>query len=304
MIAWLLRCPVLRRNRPYFGKIREMTVELTPITDADIAAVADFLHTNYNDQIPWARSCIAVPWKVEAPNHGFMLRDGPRVVGAQLAFYSERPVAGRMERFCDLGTWYVLPDFRFHSIGLLMAVLAQDGYHLTSLSPSDKALSILTRLKFRSLDTSAALFPNLPWPSLLSRTRVSADPDVIESTLAGRELELYRDHAQALAARHLVVIRGQESCYVMYRETRPKGIPSAVIVYVSHRALFRRSLIPLTRHLLLRHRLLATLAELRITGHRPLFSVKVSSWPKMYRSASLEPEEIDDLYSEPVCVPW
>jgi len=30
----------------------------------------------------------------------------------------------------------------------------------------------------------------------------------------------------------------------------------------------------------------------------------VTSWPKMYRSASLEPDQIDDLYSELVCVPW
>jgi hypothetical protein len=60
----------------------EMTVELTPITDADVTAVADFLHANYKDRIPWALSCSAMPWKVEAPNHGFMLRDGQRVVGA------------------------------------------------------------------------------------------------------------------------------------------------------------------------------------------------------------------------------
>ena len=99
-----------------------MTVELTPITDADIAAVADFLHANYKDRIPWARSRLAGPWKVEAPNHGFMLRDGQRIVGALLAFYSERLVAGRVERFCDLGTWYVLPEFRFHSIRLHQSV--------------------------------------------------------------------------------------------------------------------------------------------------------------------------------------
>ena len=281
-----------------------MAVELTPITDADMPAVADFLRANYEDRIPWARSCLAVPWKVEAPNHGFMLRDGQRIVGALLAFYSERPVAGRTERFCDLGTWYVLPDFRFHSIRLLKAALAQDGYHFTSLSPADNVVSINTRLKFRSLDTSAALIPNLPWPSLPRRTRISSDPDVIGSTLAGTELELYRDHAQAFAARHLVLIRNQDSCYVMYRETEHKGIPLAVIIHVSNPELFHQAINPLTRHLLVLHRLVATLAELRFIGHPPPISFKVTSWPKMYRSASLEPAQIDDLYSELVCVPW
>jgi len=281
-----------------------MTVELSPITDADIAAVADFLHVNYKDRIPWARSRLAGPWKAEAPNHGFLLRDGQRIVGAHLAFYSERRVAGRVERFCDLGTWYVLPEFRSHSIRLVIALLAQDGYHFTALTPSHKVTSIHTRLGFHPLDTSAALIPNLPWPTPPGRTTISADPDVIESTLAGTELKLYHDHAQALAARHIVLLRGPDSCYVMYREITHKAVPLAVIVHVSNPQLFHRAILPLTRHLLFRHRLLATLAELRTIGPRPPLSFKVTSWPKMYRSASLAPDQIDDLYSELVCVPW
>ena len=282
-----------------------MTVELSPITDADVPAVADLMHANVNDRVPWAESYLAVPWKVEAPNHGFMLRDGQRVVGAYLAFYSERPVAGRVERFCNLGAWCVLPGYRVHSIRLLRALLAQDGYHFTDLSPSEKVESVNARLKFRSLDTSAALVPNLPWPTVPGRTRISADPDVIAGKLGGTELELYRDHAQAPAAHHLVLIRGGDSCYVMYREVRHKDVPViAVVLHVSNPGLFQRDMWPLTRYLLIRRRLLATLAELRIIEHRPPLSFKLNSWPKMYRSASLEPGQIDDLYSELVCVPW
>ena len=281
-----------------------MTVELAPITDEDLPAVAAFLRANYEGRIPWARALSATPWKVDAPNHGFVLRDGQRIVGALMLFYSERLVAGRIERFCDLGTWYVLPDFRFHSLRLLMATLAQDGYHFTAMSPGATTVSINTRFEFLFLDTTAALIPNLPWPSLPGRTRISADPDIIEGTLSGTELELYRDHAQALAARHLVLIRDQDRCYVMYREIRHKGVPLAVIIYVSNPALFHRAIMALTRHLLVRHRLLATLAEVRITGSRPALSFKVTSWPKMYRSASLEPDQIDDMYTELVCVPW
>ena len=282
-----------------------MTVELTPITDADVATVADFMHANLTDQVPWASSYLAVPWKVEAPNHGFMLRDGQCVIGAYLAIYSERMVAGRRERFCNLGAWCVMPDYRFHSFRLLKALLAQDGYHFTDLSPSEKVESVNARLKFRYLDTSAALIPHLPWPVLSGRTRISAHPEAIENTLAGEELELYRDHARAPAAHHLVLTRSGQSCYVMYREVRHKGVPVvAVILHVSNPDLFHRGLIPLTRYLLVRRRLLATLAELRIIGNRPARSFRLNSWPKMYRSTSLNPAQIDDLYSELVCVPW
>ncbi len=278
-----------------------MAVELMPITDADIADVADFLRANMNPKVPWDRACVP-PWKVDAPNHGFMLRDGQRVVGVQLAFYSERLVTGRAERFCNLGAWNVLPEFRFHSLRLMMAVLAQGSHHFTSFTPMDRTGAILARLKFRPLDTSAALVPNLPWPTLPGRTRISDEPDVIEKTLAGAELELYRDHAQALAVHHHVLIRGRDSCYIMYREAQSRGLLCAVLLHVSNPDLFHRALLPLTRHLLLRHRLVATLGELRIIGHRPRLSVKRNVGPKMYRSASLEPGQIDDLYSELVCV--
>jgi hypothetical protein len=287
-------------------EMREMTAEVTPITDADVAAVADFLHANFSNRVPWALTCSAVPWKVEAPNHGFMLRDGQRVVGALLAFYSERLVAGRMERFCNMGAWYVLPSYRSRSMSMLTALLAQEGYHFTNLSPAETPRTVLSWLRFRFLDTTAALIPNLPWPTLPGRTRISGDPDVIERTLAGPELEIYHDHKQALAARHLVLIRGQDSCYVMYREFRQKykDMPVfAVVLYVSNPDLFHRALIPMTRHLLVRHRLVATLAELRIIEHKPHLSFKLRNWPKMYRSPSLEPEQIDYLYSELTCVP-
>jgi hypothetical protein len=280
-----------------------MGVEIRPVTGADIADVAAFLRAHMNPQDSWAQVCVPL-WKVDAPNHGFLLRDGQRIVGVQLAFYSERLVAGRTERFCNLAAWCVLPDYRFHSLRLLTTSLAQDGYHFTSFTPIERTRAILTKLKFRPLDTSAALIPNLPWPTLPGRTMVSAKPDVIEQTLAGPELELYRDHAQTLAARHLVLVRGQDSCYVMYREARSRGLSYAVLLHVSNPGLFRRSLRPLTRYLLLRHQMVVTLGELRTIGRRPRLSVKLTAWPKLYRSTTLEPQQIDNLYSELACVPW
>ena len=286
----------------------EMTLELAPITDADTIAVADFLHTNLNTRVPvsaWTRA-MSVPWKVDAPNHGFMLRDGQCVVGAHLAFYSKRIVAGQVEQFCNLGAWCVLPDFRFHSVRLLKALLAQDGYHFTDLSPSGNVAQLNIRLKFQSLDTSTALIPNLPWPTLNLRMRISTDPEVIERTLGGPELDIYRDHAQAAAVHHLVVLRGSESCYVMFRKASRKKLPLfAAILHVSNVELFRRAILPISRYLLIHYRVLATLAELRIVRYRPCPSLMLHvSRPKMYRSSTLEPTQIDDLYSELVCVPW
>jgi hypothetical protein len=282
-----------------------MTAELAPIRDADLAAVADFLTTHHDDRAPWSQSCSSEPWRVTAPNHGFLLRDGARVVGALLALYSERMVAGRLERFCNMGTWCVLPEFRSQSITLVKALLAQEDYHFTVLSPNAGPQEILAWLKFRFFDTSAVLVPNLPWPTVPGRTTIGSDPELIERTLVGSELELYRDHAQALAIEHLVIIRGQQSCYVMFREYRYRDVTGyAEILHVSDPGLFRRALMPLTRHLLVHRGLVATLAELRTIEHKPGLAFTLTNRPKMYRSADLDPGQIDYLYSELACVPW
>jgi hypothetical protein len=221
-----------------------------------------------------------------------------------LALYSERMVAGRLERFCNLGSWCVLPDYRPWSLSLLKTVLAQQDYTFTVLTPDSGSQEILAWCGFRALDPAAAMVPNFPWPTMPGQTRVSSDPDVIGRTLQGTQLALYRDHAEALAARHLVLMRGIESCYLIWRRAMYGKKPVAQILHVSNTGLFHRSLHPLTRHLLLRHGLVATLAELRMVGHKPWPSVEYTVWPKMYRSTTVAPEQIDYLYSELVCVPW
>jgi hypothetical protein len=235
-----------------------------------------------------------------------MILDGDRVVGAHLAFYSERTMNGARERFCNLGAWCVHPDYRLHGLRLLKALLAQDGYHFTDLSPSGSVLPINERLRFAYLDTETALAPNLPWPSLPGATRIITDPAEIEQALTGADLALYRDHARAGAARHLVLRRGDRTCYVIFRKDRRKGLPLfASLLHVSDSEILRQAARPLARHLLLRHGALATLSERRVVGRRPSMSYTLKTpRRKMFRSDSLGPHQIDYLYSELVCLPW
>ena len=96
------------------------------------------------------------------------------------------------------------------------------------------------------------------------------------------------------------------ACYVIYRKVRRKDLPLfASILYVGNRDLFRNAAKYVFRHLLLRHGIPATLAELRVVGCRPKPSIMLkSSRPKMYRSASLRPDQIDYLYSELTSIAW
>jgi hypothetical protein len=278
-----------------------MAVDLATITRTDVLRVAAFLHEHLDAEVSaerWARA-IDVPWSAEL---GYMLVDGDAVVGAQLAWRSERTVAGRTEPFCNLGSWCVLPEYRSSSLRLLRAALADRDCSYTDLTPRPEVVRINERLGFRHLDTTAVLMPNLPWPV---RGSVSSDPAVIESTLTGEELLRYRDHAGAEPARHVVLRKGDRWCYVMVRIERRRGLRIASLLHVSDPELFAAMTRALARHLLLRHGAVGTLAEDRIAGRRPRPSIRLRrTAPKMFRSSRLRPSDADDLYSELVFQPW
>jgi hypothetical protein len=280
-------------------------VRTRPIGATDVMRAAEFLHATLNARVPaadWAAS-LDVPWGTEQPNHGFMLLDGERVVGVHLAFYAEREVDGAPERFCCLGAWSVLPEYRVQGVRLLRALLAQRGHHFTDLSPSPRVVEINERLGFQHVDSSTRLVPNLPWPS---RARVIADPEGIEGALSGRDLQIYRDHSRGGVARHVVLTSGDRSCYVVFRKDRRKRMSLfATLLYVSDPDAFRALASPLARHLLLDHGAVATLAERHVVDHSPRLSLRVRRpRARMFRSATLQPSQVDYLYSELTCMPW
>ena len=278
-----------------------------PIMAADIDDVAQFLHDEMNRRIPAATWAAAMQpsWPVDGPNHGFMLVAAGRLAGVQLAFYSQRPIEGKLERFCNIAAWCVLPQYRAHGVRLLRAILMQRNYTFTDLSPSGNVIPMNRLLKFQNFDTEASLAINLPWPATKS-VRVISDREAIEAAISGNERTLYRDHARACAAHHLLIVSGNRSCYVIFRRDRRKRLPLfGSILYVSDREVFRRTSRHLLSCLLMQFGIAATILERRVVGCRPGVSFKLRSpRAKMYLSNGPQADEIDYLYSELVSVPW
>jgi hypothetical protein len=282
------------------------TSDIAPITDSDTWAVAEFMHFGMGGRAPAAdwRRLMTAPWDVEQPNHGFLLRENGRVVGAYLAMYSERIIGGTPRRICNLGAWCVAEDHRANGLRLLRSLLRQREYTFTDLTPSQTVVALNTRLGFTLLDTSTALVPNTPWPVRSKGVRVVDSPNEIDGLLSGPDQAIYRDHA-ATSVHHVVLVKGDQCCYVMFRRDRRMHLPLfASILYVGNPDLFRDCAPHLFRYLLLRHGMVGTLAEIRVVGHRPTRSVMIPSWPKMFLSEDLEAAQIDYLYSELTCRPW
>lgn len=281
---------------------------MVPITTADVDDVASFLHNELNGRLTagvWAEA-IRPTWPSASPNHGFMLVRGQSIVGAYVAFYSQRSVAGQSENFCNLAAWCVQDAYRSHGLRLLKALLDQPGYTFTDLSPSGNVVPLNRRLKFQQLDTTATLAANLPWPRWGSGVRIIDHHASIETYLDVRDLQIYRDHARAPAAHHLAVIKGDRCCYVMFRKDTRKGLRLfASILHVGDVELFSEVAWHVRSYLLTRFGLAVTIVENRFVSAPPMLSVPLKSpRPKMILSSRISPSQVDYLYSELTCVPW
>ncbi|MET4637667.1 hypothetical protein [Mycetocola sp. 2940] len=282
--------------------------EVRPISGTDADAVSRFLHTHLNPRVSvdaW-NAILAPPWNGEAPNHGFQLVVDSDIVGAYVAVYSEREVDGVPRRFCNLAAFCVREDHRAQSFRLVRAILAQRDFEFTDFSPSGNVVALNRRLGFQELDTATRVVPNLPRLPHRGLT-VTDDVAVIDGILSGRDAQVFRDHRDAPAARHIVATAGGAYCYLVVRRDRRKRLPLfATPLYAGGSTELLRSSWPhLASHLLLRQGALATLAERRILGFDvPHGYALRTPRAKMLLSKAVAPEAVDYLYSELTLLEW
>lgn len=278
-----------------------------PIGADEIDDAARFLHEYLNRRVSVAawRTLLAPPWQTDATNRGFMLTDGDAVAGVYAAVYSERDIDGERVPVCNLAAFCVREDQRAHGLRLIRSLLGQKGYEFTDLSPSGNVIAMNERLGFRRLDTATRLTLNLP--GLGARgIRVTEDHDVIAHALDDGDRRIHTDHRQAPAAHHLLVEQDGTYAYLIYRRDRRRRMPLfATPLYVGGDHDLLRAAWPAVRTRLLRHGLIATLAERRLLGFEPRFGrAQKNPRAKMIRGMRWPDDAVDYLYSELVLVSW
>ncbi|EHR71977.1 hypothetical protein BurJ1DRAFT_3162 [Burkholderiales bacterium JOSHI_001] len=277
---------------------------IEPVTDVLLPDFARFLHEHLmpsRSPQEWAAG-LSTNWCTDAPNHGFALMDEGRIVGGIGAYYADRLIDGQPERFCNITSWCVLESHRQQSMRLAMTVVGQKGWHFTDFSPTQVVAGTLQFLKFKPLDERQVVGLNLPWRSW-GGPRCIADPDAIDAALAGTpQQRVYRDHRGFAWLQHVLVGHPGQWCHVVYKRRSYKRLPSAHLIYASDPAMLRQGWRALGGHLLARG-LVSTHVEFRLLGETPWPSAVRSGFnPKLFLSNTLQPGQIDYLYSESVAL--
>jgi hypothetical protein len=278
---------------------------LEPIGDADLPEFCRFLVEHLSSERSpeqWAQA-FRHNWGMAKPNNGFLIRDQGNIVGGIGAIYAQRLVRGHSERFCNITSWCVLEPYRTQSMRLAMAVVSQPGFHFTDLTPTEVVSKTLQFLKFKPMNERQAVWPNLPWHlAWLGGVRVITDPDRIEKALPPDDAKALRDHRPLPWLRHAAVGRPGAFCHVVWKPTRLRGIPGAMVLAFSDPGLFLRHRLALGGHLL-GQGCLYTRVESRLLPRVPSLARELAGFRnKVFRSDTLTEADISNLYTEMVAL--
>jgi hypothetical protein len=275
-----------------------------PVLDADLDEFCRFLHDTFDNG--WSldawRGGFTRSWCPDRPNHGFVLRDDAgRIVGAIGAIYGTRKIRDKDETFCNITSWYVLDEYKSHSMRLAIALTSQPRYHYTDFTPTKTVTKSLQFLKFASIDARQIWLPNLPAKlNVFAKGKVVEAQDALHSALNAAQAQTASDHL-GLPWCKQIVIRGKAGNLLLFYKLVPvQEKPGALVLSVSDRALFTRYLASFQRYLLTQG-IQRVRFEKRFVIGKLLTASAVRSAPrKLFLSESLGEADIDSLYSEVV----
>lgn len=269
--------------------------------EAEIGEICEFLTTHMDPSLnkDRFRNLFTYPWMADKPNLGFVLEVDGRIAGFLSTIYGDREVNGRMERFCNLSSWCVLPEHRNHSLSLLSAAHREGDFVFTNLTSRPAVEKISLALRYQVLDTYKLFaFPGthlstlfrFPWPKLLFR------PEQIQPLLAPRHQQFLRDHL-GTRCRHILLCRGKRYCYIIWIRRVKKSIPFCELLFVSDPELLRDHFELVKLAICLRGMAFLLAVDERLLGRRMplLYPYRRVTLFKASRAGRMD---IDNLYSE------
>ena len=248
----------------------------------------------------WER-LFAYTWPVEEPARALVLRHGDRFTGIVCTMFSDRLIGGRRERRCNVNSWYVEPAYRAQSLELMAAALSVPCDTMTALTPMRVHLPFYEQMGLQPLESGLRILLPVPTAPLTSGFRATRDPQRIAGLLDGEELTAFEQH-RAQMCQHLLIYGKSARCYIAFTRTSGRRVSFSHVHHIGHLDLFLAALNLVKFELYRANATLFTMIEERfLRGHILPFSRPAGlKAPRLFRSARLRPEQIDNLHSEMV----
>lgn len=301
-------------------------VSVRPVVPSNFEQIYPLLHWHDSglEKSVWQR-IFDYSWKHDRPYCGYGLFDGNEAVGFIGFIFCDRsfskpvtnpcskPVtnpcsnhpsnkANRFTKLCNLTTWVVKPQYRGHSISLMMPVIRMKEHIITDLSASDGVVELSKRLGFRVLDDAVkVLLPQAP----SSTASIFTEEDISNLPLPSAERTIFQDHRGYANCHQIVLQAGENYCHIIYTVNREAELSYSHIQYINNLASFEQyqtairqriiqdSQLPL---IVIDSRLVASI-KLPFSYHLPLSSPRIYR-PAQSQTVPLDKSQIDNLYSE------
>lgn len=234
-------------------------------------------------------------WGTSPGYCGYGMFDGDRAVGFLGLLFSNRVIRGKLHRIANLTSWIVLPEYRGRSIFLLQPVLRSKEMTLVDLTPSKEVYALLKKAGFQDLETHMRyIFPF----GRFSKIQIqNPSVDVIEPPFQ----KLVRDHL-ALGCFYIQVETPSGVCHLLLHRLIRRKAPfkSGYVLYASPWEVFQTHVWVLSNAVCRHLHVWALVVDERFLGHAfiPFSLRRKLAWPRVFRSSTLTPLDIDALYSE------
>ncbi|MBF0260788.1 MAG: hypothetical protein HQL97_02955 [Magnetococcales bacterium] len=244
------------------------------------------------------KNAYAQAWMDSPPNHGFMLVDEDRVVGAFMALHAERFIRGRLERFCHLGPWVVMEGYRGQALSLMRALKAQPDTHFTLFTPHETVARIFATQRFVRLSDRIFTLSTLRWPGGFS-SQVITDRHEILAVLPPEAARDCRHHRPFPWLRQLALGDRHGYCHIIHKPFKQGRFQATNLLHVSDGERFLRHYPALARHLLFQEgittlRVPSRLLPAPLPGAREIRDPR----PRLFLSNRLGEPDIAYLYSD------
>ncbi len=272
-----------------------------PAREDDIPAVVDLLHTRMNGKIEpqrWRR-ILDYPWRPPEAERGWLVEDRGRIVGFMGTIYSDRVVAGRTHRFCDLSSWYLMRDYRGDGTGdrLLRACMAKPDVTYQTMTARRATGRKIRALGFSVLDDTRRVFrPSAPSSRERSGLEIVGHPAAIRARLDPDQRRAHDLHAGFGLGEAYIPDFGL--WLVWQRKLKGEGIAYHEVLHASNPARLSANAQAICDAIVSGDTGILAIDSRWMREGDPAGTIETIALPRWFRSPNLEGVAVDHLYSE------